>query len=104
MYNIVLLCQWGASTEMVGRKIAEAAEKREIEVIVNAYAVNDISQVIDSADIILIGPQMRLRMKSLVNQYGDKGVPILPMNPVDYGRMNGENLLDFALDAIEKNK
>lgn len=101
MYNIVLLCQWGASTEMVGEKIAEVAEKKGIDVVVNAYAVTDIHKVIDTADVIMLGPQVRLKMRSLLNEFGDKGVPIIAMKPEDYGRMNGESLLNDALQAIE---
>jgi len=103
MYNIVLLCQWGASTEMVGEKITEAAKAKGIDVVVNAYAINDVSKIIDTADVILLGPQVRLRMKSLLNEYGDKGVPFIAIEPVDYGRMNGENILNAAIEAI-KNK
>lgn len=101
MYNIVLLCQWGASTEMVGEKIIEAAKAKGIDVVANAYPVTEIQRVIDGADVILLGPQVRFKLKSLLNEFGHKGVPFVAMEPEDYGRMNGENLLNAALKAIE---
>ena len=103
MYNIVLLCQWGASTGMVAEKIVEAAKRRGIDVVANAYAVTEVQKVIDSADVILLGPQVRFKMSSLLKNYGHKGVPFVAMGPEDYGRMNGENILDAALTAIEEN-
>ena len=104
MYNIVLLCQWGASTEMVGERIIEAAKKKGIDVIANAYAITEIHSVIDGADVILLGPQVRFKLRSLLKEFGHKGVPFVVMEPEDYGRMNGENLLNAALKAIENNQ
>lgn len=101
MYSIVLLCQHGASTGIVGEKVAEAAKGRGIDVVVNAHSVADIKEVINDADVILLGPQVRFQLKSLVKDYGDKGVPIISIDPADYGRMNGENILNAALKAIE---
>ena len=101
MYSIVLLCQYGASTGMVGEKVAEAAKKRGIDVVVSAHSIADIKNVIDSADIILLGPQVRFQMKNIIKDYGSKGVPIISIEPADYGRMNGENILDAALKEIE---
>ena len=52
MYNIVLLCQWGASTDLVAEKIREAASEQGIEVMVNAYPANELANIIDTADIV----------------------------------------------------
>ena len=103
MYNIVLLCQWGASTGMMCEKISEAAKEKGIDVVANAYAVTDIQKVINDADIILLGPQVRFKMNSLLKEYGNRGIPFMVMKPEDYGRLNGENILNAALAAIEEN-
>lgn len=103
MYNIVLLCQYGASTGLVANKIKEAADARGIAVTVNAYSAGAIADVIDKADIILLGPQVRFRQKGFQKDYGDRGVPIIAMEPTDYGRLNGEGILNTALAELEKN-
>lgn len=102
MLNIVLLCEYGASTSMVAEKIVEAAEKRGIEAVCNAYSTTEIGNVIDTADVILLGPQVRFRLKKFKDAYADKGVPMDSMAPADYGRMNGEALLDQALKLLEE--
>jgi PTS system cellobiose-specific IIB component len=89
---------------MMCEKISEAAKEKGIDVVANAYAVTDIQKVIDDADIILLGPQVRFKLNSLQKSYGDKGVPFIVMQPEDYGRLNGENILNAALAAIEENK
>jgi len=102
MLNIVLLCQYGASTGLVADKIIEAAKKRGLDAIVNAYSVSEAAKVIATADIVLLGPQVRFHQKNLEKAYGHLGVPIVPMQPVDYGRLNGEGILNTALEVLGK--
>ena len=104
MLNIVLLCQYGASTGLVAEKISEAAKKRGIEATVNAYSVSEAGKVIPTADIVLLGPQVRFHQKNLEKAYGEYGVPITAMQATDYGRMNGEGILDTVLTVLDKNK
>ena len=101
MYNIVLLCQYGASTTIVAEKIEQAAKERGIEVVVNAYSASEIDNVIDTASIILLGPQVRFRLKRFQTEYADRNVPIVAMEASDYGRLNGERILDTVLSALE---
>jgi len=79
----------------------DAAKARDINAIVNAYPVGDVGKVIDGADIILLGPQVRFKLKSLEKDYGDKGVPMISIEPTDYGRLNGENILNAVLAQLE---
>lgn len=65
MFNIVLLCQFGASTGMLAEQIKKAAAKRGEEAIVNAYSFSRIRDVIDGADVILLGPQIRFQKAAL---------------------------------------
>ena len=102
MLNIVLLCQYGASTGLVAEKITEAAKKRGMEAVVNAYSVSEAAKVIPTADIVLLGPQVRFHQKNLEKAHGHYGVPIVAMQPVDYGRMNGEGILNSALKVLEE--
>ncbi|MCL2197635.1 MAG: PTS sugar transporter subunit IIB [Defluviitaleaceae bacterium] len=101
MLNIVLLCQYGASTGMLVDKIMEAAKAKNIEVIVNAYPVGEVAKVIDGADIILLGPQVRFKLNSLKKDYESKNVPMITIEPTDYGRLNGENILNSILSHLE---
>jgi len=100
MLNIVLLCQYGASTGMLVDKIVEAAKVKNVEAIVNAYPVGEVGNVIDGADIILLGPQVRFKLKSLQKDYEQKGVPMITIEPTDYGRLNGENIFNAVLEQL----
>lgn len=102
MTNIVLLCQYGASTGMLAAKIREAAEKRGEEAVVNAYSFSDVAQVIDGADIILLGPQIRFKKAAFEKEYADKGVPFMVIDTQAYGMLNGDKIYQDVKDELAK--
>lgn len=101
MVKIVLLCQYGASTGMLTQKIRQAAQERGIEAEVNAYSYSDVEKYVDQADVMLLGPQIRFKKAEFEKKYADKNTPFVVIDTLDYGRMNGEGVLNVALQAIE---
>lgn len=61
MYEIVLLCQYGASTGMLTTKMLEEAKKQNIEVNINDYPEYQLESIMSSkkVDVVLMGPQIR---------------------------------------------
>lgn len=101
MLNIVLVCNWGASTGMLAKKITEAAEEKGIEVNVTAQSFDDVADVIGTANIILLGPQVAFKLQEFERKYESVGVPFMVINTIDYGRMNGMNVLNAVLEKIK---
>ena len=98
MLNIVLVCQFGASTGMLAENIKKAAQSQGLDVMVNAYGVAEIATVSKNVDVILIGPQMRFQQQEFEQKY--KQVPFLAIDALDYGMMNGEKVLASAMKKI----
>lgn len=59
MKNILLVCSAGMSTSLLVSKMKEAAKEAEIEVNINALPISECDSVIDTVDIVLLGPQVR---------------------------------------------
>ena len=87
--NILLVCAAGMSTNLLVNRMNEAAAAKGIELHIEAHPVGSIDQYGDSADVILLGPQVR---------YEYPGKPVEIINMQDYGMMNGAKVLDFALE------
>ena len=104
MLDIALVCNWGASTTMIANKIKQAADNRNIETKVTAYSYDDIKDVISSASIILLAPQVAFRLKDFTKKYGECGTPFMVIDTMDYGRMNGENVLNAVLKKLDINQ
>ncbi|MCL1995761.1 MAG: PTS sugar transporter subunit IIB [Defluviitaleaceae bacterium] len=100
MKKILLACAGGFSTSMLVEKMKEEAQKRGLSVVIDATAQTAIDKEIDSISVVLLGPQMSHAEKGLKEKYGAK-VPIAVIPMMDYGMMNGEKVLNQALELIE---
>ncbi|MBE6116490.1 MAG: PTS sugar transporter subunit IIB [Erysipelotrichaceae bacterium] len=94
MKKIVLVCAQGMSTGMLMNKMRAAAEKQGYECSIEAYAVSAARTKAADADVILVGPQVRYELDNVKNMFPDK--PVAVINMVDYGRLNGEGVLNNA--------
>ncbi len=99
--NIVVVCQHGASTGMLVEKMLEAAEKKNLEIVINAYSESKLADVIHDADLVLIAPQVRYKKAEFESKYAEKGIPFLVIDMVDYGMLNGEKVLNAALELLK---
>ena len=101
MYNIILVCEHGASTGMLTTRMQDAAKKLGVEANINAYPYTKLDELIDAADIVLLGPQVRFKKKTFDAKYADKGIEFVVVNTVDYGMMDGEKVLKAALEYLK---
>ena len=101
MKTIMLVCNAGMSTSLLVNKMKAAAEKIDTDIFdIFAVHLSSVKNEIESknVDIILVGPQVRFKLKELKEKY-EPGIVVESINVQDYGMMNGENVL---LGAIEK--
>lgn len=98
MTKIILLCAAGMSTSALVRKMQDAAKADNYECEISAHSVADASNYAD-ADIILLGPQVRYRLKDVQGQLPGNKVEIIDMK--DYGMMNGKAVLDHVRKVLE---
>ncbi|WP_195923657.1 PTS sugar transporter subunit IIB [Clostridium tepidum] len=102
MKNILLVCCAGMSTSLLVTKMNSVATKKGIDVKINAVSESELKKHIDNVDVILLGPQVRYLLNQVRGQVKSKGINVDVINSMDYGTMNGEKVLNFALDLIDK--
>ena len=98
MTKIILLCAAGMSTSALVRKMQDAAKTEGYACEISAHPVADAKTYAD-ADIILLGPQVRYRLKEVQEQLPGNKVEVIDMK--DYGMMNGKAVLDHVRKALE---
>ena len=98
MKNILLVCAAGMSTSMLVKKMNDAAADKKIEARIWAVPEAELEKHIDSADVVLLGPQVRFMLDKVREAAGEKPVSVIDM--ALYGTMNGEKVLLSALDLI----
>lgn len=98
MIHILLACAGGFSTSMLVERMKEAAQKKSEEIIIEATAEGRVDKVVNQVDIIMLGPQVGHLEKKFQKKYADNPVKITTIPSLDYGMMNGEKVLQQALD------
>ena len=94
MKNIVLMCSQGMSTSMMVQNMREEAEKIGYDCSIEAYSVSELDEVKKTADVILLGPQVKFQLKKLAPKC--EGIPMAVIDQMDYGMMNGKKVLKMA--------
>ena len=87
MRKIVLVCAAGMSTSMLVKKMQEAAAADNYETDIAAYPIGEV----DTADIILLGPQVRFQLKSVKEKFPD--IPVESIDMAAYGMMDGKKVI-----------
>ena len=100
MMNILLVCAAGMSTSLLVTRMEESAKQKNMTVHIEAHPVGDIEKYGPQANVILLGPQVRYQLKKLKEQYPQKPVEVINMQ--DYGMMNGEKVLNYALSLLRE--
>ena len=98
MTKIVLLCAAGMSTSALVRKMKNATKAEGYECDISGHSVSEAKNY-QSADMILLGPQVRYRLKEVQGELPNNKVEVIDMK--DYGMMNGKAVLDHVRKVLE---
>lgn len=98
MVKVMLVCNMGMSTSMLVTKMQESADRRGIDARI--WAVPEAKAAVEGADadVVLLGPQIRYLEDRIAAQVTP--VPVSVVDVMQYGRMDGDAVLDSALDHI----
>mgnify|MGYP000913108890 CR=1 FL=1 len=99
---IMLACAGGMSSSLLVTKMQHAAAARGEDVTIFATGVAKAEQVVAERhpDVLMIGPQVRYHIDDLRAKLD---IPVAVIDMLDYGRMNGQHVLDAALALIHDN-
>jgi cellobiose PTS system EIIB component len=101
MKNILLVCSAGMSTSLLVSKMQAAADEKGIKCKIQAVGEVDVKEYIDNTDVLLLGPQVRFLLSKFKVSLANKNIPIEVINTLHYGTMNGEKVLERALELAE---
>ncbi|MDI7658513.1 PTS sugar transporter subunit IIB [Cronobacter universalis] len=102
MKNIVLCCAAGMSTSMLVQRMKDAAQKKGVEVAIKAVPVAEFKDIIGTADIVLLGPQVKYEQSKFQEIADPLGKKVAVIDMMDYGMMKGDVVLDKALKMLEQ--
>lgn len=102
MKQIMLVCSAGMSTSLLVTKMKEAAEKQNIAVNIWSTGQDQGMKEMGKADVLLVGPQIQFVMSKFEKVAEQYNVKVAGIDPVAYGKIDGEQVLEQALRLIEE--
>ncbi len=100
--TIYLFCSAGMSTSLLVTKMQKEATSRGLEYKIEAFPESTVATNGKEADVILLGPQIRFKEKSIKGQFPEKPVAAIDMRA--YGMVDGAAVLDSAIKMYEESK
>ncbi|MFV0556946.1 MAG: PTS sugar transporter subunit IIB [Lactovum sp.] len=97
--NILLVCNAGMSTSLLVEKVEKAGADKGIEVSIEARPVDDLAAHVEGLDVVLLGPQVRFKLKQ-VKEIVEGKIPVDVVDMSAYGTMDGEKVLEQALNLV----
>jgi PTS system cellobiose-specific IIB component len=82
---------------MLVTKMNEAAKNENLDVETKSYPTSEFLNEAETADVVLLGPQIGYEKDARVKQLAGRNIPIEIIPMADYGLMDGKKVLDFAL-------
>lgn len=86
---------------MLVQRMKDAAHKKGVEVSIKAVPVAEFKDNLATADIILLGPQVKYEQAKLQALADPVGKKVAVIDMMDYGMMKGDAVLDKALKLME---
>lgn len=101
--EIYLFCSAGMSTSLLAKKMQGVADSYNLPIIVEAYSYSDIDKIVTEKNpsCILLGPQVKYMLEEVTEKYGKKA-PVMVIDTMDYGSMNGEKVIKAAVKLIKE--
>lgn len=96
MVRILLCCAAGMSTSLLVTKMEAAAKSKGYDTKIWAVSEKSVESEEGNFDILLIGPQIRYKLKEFEKRYANQ-MPVSMIDMKDYGRMNGEAVVEMAM-------
>lgn len=102
MIVITLLCNLGMSTSMLVDSITAAGKAKGLEIDVDALPFDKAGERLKKTQVLLLGPQVRYLLSKFQKEY-DKDIKVIAtINMTDYALINGEKILNFALEQLKE--
>lgn len=100
--KILLMCANGLSTGVLMQKIVRWSRENNQDLEVKAVPIDQYLNVYREYDVLLIGPQMRYKLKDVKEHAPD--CPSAVIDPMDYALGNVENIMNDVKKLLKGEK
>lgn len=99
--RILLACGIGASTGFMAANMRKYAKEEGLNVTVNAVSRSEVMEYADKIDLLLLGPHFAGEVEATQEKLAPHGVKVTSIDPDYYAALDGEGILEDALEFYE---
>lgn len=100
--RVLLACGIGASTGFMAANMRKVAKAQGLDVKISAVSKSEIMDYADKIDVLLLGPHFASEVPAVQEQVAPHGVKVMSIDPDYYAALDGESILEDALDLLEE--
>lgn len=102
MIRILLACGIGASTGFMAANMRKAAKAKGLDVTVSAVSKSQVMEYADKIDVLLLGPHFSGEVGKYQDLLKDHNVKVTSIDPDYYASLDGESILEDAIEFYEE--
>ncbi len=91
--KVLLICSAGMSTSLLVNNMLKFADAGDV---VDALPFGELEEKIDNYDVVLLGPQIRFKLKEVEKIAQEHGKPTDVIDMRVYGMMDGKSAIEQA--------
>lgn len=99
--RILLSCGAGMSSGYLAQRTRSAAKKKGINAQIEARSESEVSYHLPNIDVLLLAPYYASQLEKFKKLAAPHGVAVAVIPQKTYAMLNGEELLNFALDVLK---
>ena len=101
MVHILLACGIGASTGFMAASMRKVAKQKGLDVKVSAVSKSQVMEYADKIDLLLLGPHFSQEVPKYCEMLKYYGVKVTSIDPDNYACLDGESILEDAMEFYE---
>ena len=102
--SVLLCCGAGMSSGFLAQSGRKAVKKRGIEMSIEARSESEVGQLLSEFDIVMIGPHYENHLNEFKEMANPYGIPVVVIPKDIYATLDGNALVDYALETIKNFK
>lgn len=100
--ELIILCSWGATSSQLAKKVQEAAQKRNVDLVADAGGTGEFKKQAANYDVALLEPQVRHLKKEITKIAEENNIPVDLVDQRAFALMDGDKVLDQVLKMVGK--
>lgn len=102
--KILLCCGAGMSSGFLAQKARQVAKKKGMNVTIDARSESEVGEYLNQIDILLVGPHYEMALKGLRVECEPYGIPAVLIPKNIYASLDGEALINLAIETLNKKR